>query len=884
MNRLGIPAEPDALPARPGDSIAHFEILSILGQGGMGVVYRARDSRLEREVALKCPWPRFANDEIGRARFLREARSAARLAHPNIVPVFEILEWNERPWVAMELVEGEPLSARLADRRPLPLPDLLRCARGIAAALVAAHAKQVLHRDLKPNNILIRRDGWPLLTDFGLAHLLRDESPRGDASTLTGDLTTPGELLGTRCYMSPEQILGRRLDGRSDLFSYGAVLYEMCTGRRAFESDQPGAELDGILHHQPPPISRLNPEIPRELERIVEKALAKRVDERYPDASGIQSDLLALQRRLDSADYVESRVHDRIPRSWRLALVGAAALAVIAAGIAYWRPARAGATAAAPLAGTPRQLTSGAGWEAEPALSPSGSLIAYAASDAGGADIWLVDARGGSRLRLTDEAGDDRSPAWFPDGSAVAFVSDRGGAPAIWKVPSLGGPAVLLVPDALDPAISPDGRRIAFVRRGPGGSLRVAVAPLDDPAAAAFLFADDPGPGSQMTPAWSPDGATICYSDWRDLWLVGARGERPRRLTHERAIDLEPVFTSDGRFLLFSSYREGTLALWRVAAGGGEPTRLTFGSGPESQPSVAADGSRLAYATYADNYDLVIEDLESGERDAIDSLRDETGPTLAPDGSALAYVAGLGGSGALWVQPLSKGRRSGPPRRITDLPGAIATPAFSPDGRWLAFKREAGGLREIWIVRADGGLPERFSDGSGDDLLPAWSPDGTRLAFVGQRGSGTHIWTAPVRDGRRAGPGEPLTAGETMDLFPAWSWDGRLIAYNRAGDTWVVPAGGGRASRVAAVGASARLRWNRVTGELWLAAAPDGARPRLYRIPAAGGGAVEVRSDALADAAPGGEFDITADGRLLVYTRQQTRGDVWLLEAERRAF
>lgn len=884
MNRLGIPAEPDALPAQPGDSIAHFEICSVLGQGGMGVVYRARDSRLEREVALKCPWTQFASDDIGRARFLREARSAARLAHPNIVPVFEILEWGDRPWIAMELVDGEPLSSRLAARQPLPLRDILRFAQGIAAALAAAHAKQVLHRDLKPNNILIRSDGWPLLTDFGLAHLLGDRGSRQDATTVDRDLTTPGELLGTRCYMSPEQVLGRRLDERSDLFSYGAVLYEMCTGRRAFEANQPGAELDGVLHHQPPAISSLNPELPRELERIVEKALAKRARDRYQHASNLHSDLLALQRRLDSADYVASRVRLRVRLPGRLVLAGAAAVAVAVAGLALWQTVRNDSKPGALLAGTPRQLTSDAGWEAEPALSPNGSLVAYAAGDPAAADIWLVDSRGGSRLRLTDDPGDDRAPAWYPDGSALAFVSDRTGEPSIWRVPSLGGPAVLVVPDARDPAISPDGQWIAFARPGPSGPLRIAVAPLADPGQATFLFPDDPGPGNQTDPAWSPDGATICYSDWRDLWLVDARGGGSRRLTRESGIDLEPVFSSDGRALYFSSYREGTLALWQVAASGGRPQRLTFGSGPESQPSVAADGAGLAYSTYADNYDIALVDLESGGRDLIESVRDETGPTLAPDGSALAYVSGLGGSGALWVQSLANGRRTGPPRRVTDLSGALATPAFSPDGRWLAFKREAGGLREIWIVRSDGGLPERFSDGGGNDLLPAWSPDGTRLAFVAQRGGETHIWTAPVRDGRRAGPDEQLTHGDSMDLFPAWSWDGRLVAFSRAGATWIVPSGRGPERRIAAPGAGARLRWNRRTGELWFGAAPGGGPPRLYRVPVTGGAASEVGSDVLADAAPGGEFDITADGRLLVYTRQQTRGDVWLLEAERRTF
>ena len=328
--------ERDALrepPVQAGERVAHYRILAEIGRGGMGVVYRARDSTLGRDVALKCPWPALAREPAARQRFMHEAHSAARLAHPNIVPVFEVLEWKGIPWLAMELIEGRSLQSLLSERGALPLDMILRCAEGIAGALRAAHAKRILHRDLKPGNVLVTNESWPFLTDFGLACAFAAPDFQSSDTTLSGPASAQGHVAGTRCYMSPEQVLGQTLDGRSDVFSFGALVYEMCTGRLAFPATLPGAEHDAILHREPAALAAINREIPDELDRIIRKALAKRPDERYRGAGDLHADLVDLRRRVESLP--AAAPSPMVPPARRALLVSAAivALSGIAAGL-----------------------------------------------------------------------------------------------------------------------------------------------------------------------------------------------------------------------------------------------------------------------------------------------------------------------------------------------------------------------------------------------------------------------------------------------------------------------------------------------------------------------------------------------------------------------
>ncbi len=327
----------DVTPAEPGTVIGHYEVLGELGRGGMGVLYRARDLKLDREVALKRPYPSLVPDVAQRQRFEREARAAAQLSHPHIVPIFEVLEQEGVPWLAMELVHGRSLRSLLELGEPLPLPEVLRHAEALAGALAAAHARGILHCDVNPKNIMVTTDGRALLTDFGLARLTRERNPDSDSTeTQENDVTRAGAVLGTPGYMSPEQALGRPVDPRSDLFCLGAVLYEMCTRERAFSASDAGSVLDAVLHHDPPPLARVRTDAPPELERIVRKLLSKDADERYQDAVDVVADLRALRRQVEFERYGSSRSHPGLAAPRRRSRSVLAAMGVVVALLAAW--------------------------------------------------------------------------------------------------------------------------------------------------------------------------------------------------------------------------------------------------------------------------------------------------------------------------------------------------------------------------------------------------------------------------------------------------------------------------------------------------------------------------------------------------------------------
>ena len=381
--------EPGVLP--PATRVGHYSIIEKLGEGGEAVVYRARDMALERDVALKTPRCELASPEEG-ARLLREARAASRLSHPCIVPIHEVFEDSGRPWFAMDLMEGATLRHMLSRRGALPVEEVARYGEMLADALRAAHAKHVLHRDVKPGNIFITPDGRLLLADFGLAHVAAEPD---EATTAFSSR----HMVGTIGYMSPEQMMGRDVGPQSDIFSSGVVLYEMATGKRPFPGRSLGEVLDATLNRPVPPISS-GSHVPADLEHVIRKALARRLDERYSSAEEMFINLRALRRRLESSD--STPVLAAPKRRWGpLAAVALFAVAAAAAMAVWaWRvPRPEGLPQAVPV-----QVTAGAGWEAEARISPGGSDIAYTAEDEdGNVDIWLVDARGGSPIRLTDD-------------------------------------------------------------------------------------------------------------------------------------------------------------------------------------------------------------------------------------------------------------------------------------------------------------------------------------------------------------------------------------------------------------------------------------------------------------------------------------------------
>jgi len=866
----------------PLQRVASFAILEEIGRGGMGIVYRARDLKLEREVALKRPLPEYLERPDFQERFMAEARSASKLMHPNITTVFEVFEDEGIPWMVMELIDGASLRSMLTGHHPIPFENVLGYAEGLTDALRVAHLGGILHRDINPNNILIGMDGRARLSDFGLARAWVDPESGSSGSNDSTATRSAGWVAGTRGYMSPEQALGKSMGPRSDIFSLGLVYYEMCAGRSAFDWRESDDWLDALLHREPQPISQLNAEVPIEFQEIVRKAIAKRTFQRYQSANEMLLDVRATRRKLQSdTGSGPAPVPWRSRRKARWYAIGGA-IAVAAAALIGWifvPPPPAPKTS---MGWRPRQITSAPGWETEPALSPDGTMIAYISNESGNPDVWLADSRGGNPLQLTDHPSADRDPAWFPDGSSIAFVSERGGEPAIWKVARFGGSPLLVLPDARDPAISRDGTHIAFTRIAQSGFLRVGVAAINDIPEARFLTGDGQGFWNHEDPAWSPDGTTLCFCDFRDLWLVSVDGgEDPRRLTDEQQRDRDPVWSADGRWVYFSSEREGTAALWRVLVSGGRPERLTLGTGPEREPSLSRTGDRLAYSTFERVVDIVVVDMATGERTFLSGGRRESSPAMAPDGRSLIFGSNRAGKFDLWRQQLDGVQPVGAPIKLTDLPGSIATCSFSPDGAWIACYRVIGSQRDIWVFSEDGGVPIQFTRHPGTDIHPSFSPDGSMLAFASDREGVQSIWIAPIAEGRRTGEARRVSGPETpVAMFPAWSPDGSRIAFVAESEVWIIGVDPPSEARRVTDGAIPEdLRWE-PAGEHLLVAGPWGThRVELRRVAVAGGAGVPFDPPiTFGDEEAHGSFDLSGDGRTLALLRTTKGGDIWLVE------
>ncbi|MBD3220356.1 protein kinase [bacterium] len=884
-----------------GQTVAQYRILEKLGEGAVGVVYRAEHVRLGTPVAIKFLRPEFVADDRQRQRFLREAKIASSLDSHYVCPVLDYGEEEEgRTYLVLRYCEGDTLKTRL-EQGPLPMHRAVIFAIQIAEGLKEAHERGIVHRDVKPSNVVIAtgqesnattsrpRSGSSdttvdvrgrfevaKVTDFGLA-LLADRSR----------MTHLGRMVGTPAYMAPEQVRGHAVDARTDIWAIGVVLHEMLTGELPFVGDSVDAILFGIQHHDPPRLDRGEDGAPAELGWIVSKCLRKDPSDRYRSCDELLGDLRLVWRRLEHGGR-------RTVGTWvaesrgRMLWLGGGLLAIAAVMLVMWLQGQAD-RAPSLFQVTPRQVTRGNAWAGDPALSPDGMRVAYVSDAGGNLDIHVVAVSGGQPTRLTSEPSEDSDPAWLPDGSGLVFASNRSGACAVWKIGAGGGAPVMVMAGARDPAVSPDGRLLAFVRAAEDGMDRIHVAPLDDPSAIRRLTGADDGILNHGSPAWSPDGHRVCYATYHDLWLVSVRGGEPRALTEGGVADSSPAWSSDGRTVYFSSLRGNTVALWRVDVRSGRTERITPGSGPETDPSVAANGRALAYSTSAvqADEDVVVWDRDTDQRWLMPGLDQAYHPALAPDGRAVVYVSDrLDDSCELWLQPLVDGRPSGEPHHLTDQPGRAAYPCVSPDGRWIAYYRIVASDRQIWVVAADGSAPPvQITDHPGEDSQPAWSPDGGRLAFRSDRAGVPGVWAVAIDAGRRARRPVRLTPDDLPASIPAWAPDGERLAVigNRRGrnEVWLVDADGSQdGHRIPLDVEPTFLCWPERSPGPWLCAAGQDT-PGLKLL--------DPETGLLRDLGPPLEIDLyqfaaDASGRLVTFSRPRMQGNIWVLAAEEEVF
>jgi eukaryotic-like serine/threonine-protein kinase len=789
-----------------GKKLAHFAITGKLGEGGMGVVYEAWDGHLDRAVALKLlPHDALAN-LARKQRFVQEAKAASALNHPHIVTIYDINSDDGVDYIAMELIRGRTLEQALA-RGKLRLGEALKYGVQIADALAAAHAAGIVHRDLKPGNIMITERGDVKVLDFGLAKLSFESNVSETDETRTQQaVTEEGSVVGSAPYMSPEQAEGRKVDPRSDIFAFGSLLYEMLTGKRAFHGKNRMATMASILKDEPEPVSKLVPEIPREVDRLVTRCLRKKLDRRSQSMAEIRVAIEDLKEESESGSLpAPVTMVARRRRRWpSYALAG---ILIAAAAAAFWMFGR--GRHASPFHAT--VLTSFVGRHGEPSLSPDGNQFAFTWDGdvpQGRTHVYISLVGKGTPLRVTPENEAAWGPSWSPDGQSIAYLRRQtsGQKPELHVMPALGGASRKIASGQISSASwSPDARWLLWSEREESYSSSIHASRAGGGDAYKLLDpASHGGAGiGDFDPAVSPDGRKVvlsrCIDDFDcDLYLAGFQEGRltapPVQLTHDHNRKSHPRWTNGGKEIVYMlGEPDSELSMGRVRASGGEPLRIDGIGANATSLTIAANGSRLLYSTVSINFDMRRVDLTAADAKPerfLSSTRYEGSPSYSPDGKRIAFSSNRGGAREIWIAD-ADGTNPAPLTSFSD--GVAGSPKWSPDGQTIAFDARPGGNADVYAVPAGGGAVKRLTDSPGQDHQPTWSPDGEWIYFGSTRGGGHEIFRMRP-DG--SGVRQITHNGGYYGLI---SPDGKWLYYSVAlNGLWKMPADGGEATQVLA--------------------------------------------------------------------------------------
>ncbi len=888
------------MPDTP-QQIGQYHIEREIGRGGMGVVYLAIDPRLDRSVAIKAMPAEVSQDAERLARFEREARTLAQLDHPNLAGIHGVEVDGDQRYLVLEYIEGESLN-EILERGPLPIDESLELCAQIAAGVASAHDGGVIHRDLKPANIKITPEGKAKVLDFGLAKSSEPTSStsHSEMPTLTTpradfqSQTIPGAILGTAPYMSPEQARGRRVDRRSDVWSFGCILYECLTGARLFAGETATDSMGAILHKEID-FGLLPRETPVRVRELLMRTLERDKDRRLRDLGDAMLELEMAQSEIGLATN-ESGGADKSRPTWFAAMLLVVLAVVITSG-AMWSMRPGGVFIEAAPNPHPRfqmtKLTDDTGIEGWPSLSSDGLSMVYFSQRGGDTNIHTRRVDGLNATNLTAEySSNDYSPTLSPDGQTIAFNSDRDGG-GIFVMGATGETPRRLTDSGFNPAWSPDGERLVYATElvlGPFGRTTISSLWTVDvkTGESQQLFV-----GDAVQPNWSPSGQRIAYwnvvsSGQRDLFTVAIDGTDPVAVTNDPPTDWNPVWSPDGEWLYFSSDRGGGLSIWRIAIDestgitSGAPQQITTSfSGGVNGLSFSADGSKLVFVSGTYQTGIMRLDLNAKTGAAIDEPRSITPfnsqiamSSISPDGESIAYTNTGERQEDLFILSSNGERR----QRVTNDAAKDRGPIWSEDGSRLIFYSDRDGLYRIWSIRTDGGGLELLLESDEPLMTPLVSPDAMKMSILNKgsmklcQNDSEDAWTidqfpippegieSPVPVDWSANSNEMLVLCRNMEtknpVLAIYNVESEIYELIEAPSAFSM-ARFTAADRSIAISTDAGLiRYNR----------DNGKTTTMYSTPP---GAEKI-----------GRFDIASDDSWVAFNTRHDEADIWMIEFE----